>query len=79
MFELILGECQQDPDPAENGPDPQPCVRYIGTGTEHMYSIGTDMGLTIYSLYFTIYKYILQASNIRIIVPKIIRVWQRNT
>ena len=26
MFELILVECKldQDPDPAENGPDPQP-------------------------------------------------------
>ena len=38
MFELILGKCQwdpdpafkikifSDPDPAKNGPDPQPCV-----------------------------------------------------
>ena len=23
-FFFILGECQWDPDPAENGPDPQP-------------------------------------------------------
>ena len=23
MFELILGECKQDPDTAKNGPDPQ--------------------------------------------------------
>ena len=41
VFQLILGKCQQDPDPgpvfknsdlldpelAENGPDPQPCPR----------------------------------------------------
>ena len=25
MFELILGKSQWDPDPAENGPDLQPC------------------------------------------------------
>jgi len=24
MVELILDECNQNPDPAENGPDPQP-------------------------------------------------------
>ena len=39
MFELILGECKQDPDPVKNGPDSQTWLPHNFAASEGSFKV----------------------------------------